>query len=291
VTAQQQGQQGHGWQWPQQPLKPTTARWLNRRRRVRTARGEWTDKWSKVLAHRGPYSQFRYGTDTPSDWRGYLQVAIICSPWSGVIGMDVDCEQDYLATRTGQLIVRDQAISIRGDRFHALTDARAVPPELWPKQGPIAGADIKSNGFIPLPGCVHYSGDIYEPVPGAPIVTATPELIGAILADREDHDRARQGAGNGQSGGGNGGTGGGHDGEIAATVLSNILRGLSKEECYAEWCEIAIPHDPDDPFIRRDFERHYGDETQGAVRKAAGIRQREEQAHEVLRQWIAQVTR
>jgi P4 family phage/plasmid primase-like protien len=68
--------------------------------------------------------------------------------------------------------------------------------------------------------------------------------------------------------GGPGGGGGGHDGEIAATVLSDVLRGLDKEQCYAEWLKIAVPRDPGWPFTVEDFERHY----RGAARKAEQIR-------------------
>lgn len=74
------------------------------------------------------------------------------------------------------------------------------------------------------------------------------------------------------AGGGGDGRGGGHDGQVAATVLSNILRGMDKEQCYAEWLKTAIPQDPSRPFRRADFERHYGNERHGALAKAAKIR-------------------
>jgi hypothetical protein len=62
-----------------------------------------------------------------------------------------------------------------------------------------------------------------------------------------------------------------------------ILRGLSKEECYEQWCKIAIPRDPSWPYTWDDFERHYGDETRGGVRKAVQIRAEEEL---FLAQWL-----
>ena len=257
-----------------EPLRPTTARWKNKRRRVRDDRGEWTDKWAKVLAHEGGYEQFRYGTHTETTWTGNsFQKAIICSPWSGVIAVDVDNETEYKTTRTGQLIGREHAISTRGRGYHILIDARGVPPGQWPfAQRPIAGADIKSCGFIPVPGSWHYSGELYEPVPGARVLAVTPELIGAILADQAD--LAASGGGSGGHGG-TGGHGGGHDGEVAASVLANVLRGLDKEQCYQEWLKVAIGRDPGDPFTRKDFERHYGDETRGALAKAAEIKAKE----------------
>lgn len=271
------GQQlyGHGAQFP--PLRLTFAQWRNRRRIVRGFHGEWDEKWSKVLAHTGSLDQFAYGTSTPSDWYpgargsdGPLQRCQINTPTTGTITIDVDDEAAFLATRTAQLTGRQDAISTRGDRFHILIDARAVPPGAWPVQGPIPGADIKANGWVPVPGSWHYSGEMYAPVihPGGwvRVVHGTPGLIAAIKTDREEHRAASEGAsGGGHSGGGQGG---GHDGEVAAKVMSMVLRGLTKEECYAEWLKIAIPHDPSWPFERDDFERHYGDETRGALAKA-----------------------
>ena len=72
----------------------------------------------QVLAHEGGYEQFRYGTHTETTWTGNsFQKAIICSPWSGVIAVDVHNETEYKTTRTGQLIGREHAISTRGRRL------------------------------------------------------------------------------------------------------------------------------------------------------------------------------
>jgi hypothetical protein len=90
-----------GSNWPTLPggdLALTTARWRNRRRRVQggyESKGQNYDKWRKVLAHQGGYEQFSYGTDTeagtqPSRNDGPTQRAIIGSPQSGVIHVDVD---------------------------------------------------------------------------------------------------------------------------------------------------------------------------------------------------------
>jgi hypothetical protein len=277
MTEQQPEQPGQPVTLPQ--LQLTTGWWRNRKRYARDIRGERTERWSKVLAHAGKYEQFRYGCNHPASTQasrgdGPDQRAIICCPGSGTIAVNVDVEELFMTTRTGQLIGREQALTTRGFGFHVFIDARTVPPEHWPKQGPIAGGDIKSNGFIPFPGCWHYSGDQYEladhggGVRGM-IVPATPELIAAINADRADHDRQRRAAGGSSSSNGHGGgDGGGHDGELAGAVLSMILRGLDKEQCYTEWLKIAVPRDPDWAYERHDFERHYGDETRGALAKA-----------------------
>jgi hypothetical protein len=268
------------------PLRLTFARWLNRERKGRAIDGQQTWRWSKVLAHRGSYDQFAYGTDTPSDWSGQLQRCTIHCLETGTIGLDVDDEQAFTATRTAQLTGRADAISTRGARFHILIDARAVPPQDWPKQGPIAGADIKSRGFLPVPGSTHYSGEIYEPVlrdgTRVRIVRWTPELMAAMRADRAERDGKARAAGNG-AGGGNGG---GHDGELAAAVLGMALRGLDEAQCYAEWLKIAIPRDPAWPFTREDFERHYGGETRGAMAKAHKIRAENEQLYQQAMRWL-----
>jgi hypothetical protein len=250
----------------QERLRLTTARWVNRRRTVRELDGSPGERWAKVLAHQGSYEQFTYGTDTPSDWLPPLQRCVICSPLSGVIAIDVDDEAEYLTTELARHVSREHAVSTRGAGFHCLIDARMVPPAQWPRQGEIRGAngrhaaDIKSCGFIPVPGSEHYSGERYEPVLHdgltTTIVTATPEIIAAIAAGQQ---------GSGSNGQGNG-TGGGHDGELAAAVLGWVRQGLGTEDIYQRWVKIAIPRDPAWPYERKDFERHLD----SARRKAAG---------------------
>jgi hypothetical protein len=288
---------------PLPPLKLTTARWFNHEARSSgrdRSTGYPIKRWSKVLAHTGSYEQFRYGSDTPSEWRSYSgkriyrQRAIVCSVWTGVIGIDVDDEAEYMTTELARHIRREQAISTRGSGWHALIDARTVPASLWPpKQCEIRGAnglhaaDVKSRGFLPVPGSWHYSEEQYEPVlhPGGMlhIVQATPEIMAAIAAGQQ----APSSDGNGHGSGG--GNGGGHDGEVAATVLSNILRGLTKEQCYQEWLKIAIPHDPDDPFTAADFERHYGDENRGALARARQIQRADAALIARTREWLGGV--
>lgn len=248
------------------PLKLTRARWVNRRRPAKALDGTPSEKWAKVLAHTGTYEQFRYGEDHPSDWNGPLQVCIVGCPGTGVFFIDVDHLDGYLTTRTAQHIRREHAISTRGERFHVLVDARSVPADRWPKQGPIPGGDIKSNGFIPMPGSTHWTGEKYEPVLSADglatVVAATPELLAAIEADQADAASTRP---HGSSG--SGGNGGGHDGEVAAQVLGWVRQALNagldpadpavKEQIHGLWLKIAVPRDPAWPFTREDFERHY----------------------------------
>lgn len=269
------------------PLQPTTACWFNRVRLVRSGIWAGQERWRKVLAHYGSYEQFAYGTHTEAtrewrrdhrrEWRLRLQDAIICSPWSGVLAWDVDDPEEFARTRTGQLIGRQHAHTTRGDHFHILGDARLVQPSDWPVQDKIDSADhIKSCGFVPWPGSEHYTGQTYEPTDlwrSGQLLIVSPRLIAATNADLADQKRRRREAGIGGGGGGSGGTGGGHDGELAGQVLSMVLRGLTKEQCWAEWRKIAIPRDPGWPFEREDFERHY----RSALRKAQEIREQEDQ--------------
>jgi len=269
------------------PLRLTTARWYNKRRIVKDHDGESAERWSKVLAHRGPLTQFAYGTDTDADTPSSdLQVCFILTFGTRIFVIDADNVQEFGTTRTSAIAGRDQALSTRDDHFHILVDARNIPVDQWPRQKPIAGADIKSNGFVPVPGSVHYSGERYEPVihPGnkVTIVPCTPELLAAIRADQADY--AGKGGSTGSSGGG---TGRGHDTEVAAATMSMTLKRLRagwqagpelKEDVYAEWLTVAIPYDPGDPFEREDFDRHYGDEVHGGLAEALKLIEADRQA-------------
>jgi hypothetical protein len=277
------------------PLKPTTARWYNKRRRVRDYHGEWTDRWSKALAHTGPLSQFAYGTDTPSTWRGRFQLCLICTRGSGVIALDVDFEGQYQATRTARLIGREAAFTTRDERYHLVIDARWVPEQDWPKQGPIAGGDVKSNGWIPVPGSEHYSGEIYQPVRNPPvIVPAWPGLMAAMRADRADHEAASPSRGG--HGGGHGSSGGhGHDDQLTALVYGATMQGLRaglaigdpqlQATVYAAWWQAANPpRRPSDPYAPEDFGRFWCDRLRN---KAAGEFAAERQAYASAMAWLA----
>jgi hypothetical protein len=276
---------------PYEPIRPTTARWRNRRRRVqRTADNPDGVKWSKILAHTGPLSQFTYGRDHPSTWRPPLQVALICTPGSGLIAMDVDHPDAYAASRTGQLIGREQALTTRGQRYHIGIDARFVPPHEWPTQGPIRGGDIKSCGFIPAPGCEHYSGQIYAPTGILP-VPAWPGLIDAMRGDRAEAEAAgahRNGGGNGH-----GESIGGHDDFLArkvvfAGIMNGLRAGLRADDPRLEamvyqawWAAANPPEDPSDPYEPEDWPRFWCERVR---RKAMAAYMAERQA---LDAWLA----
>jgi hypothetical protein len=246
------------------PWQPTIARWINRRRQRKPSvlNPEGDPKWSKVLAHDGPMTQFAYGSNTASHWQRPVQLALICTPGSGTIAVDVDYPDEFAQTRTGALLGRQHAFTVRGERFHDVIDARFVPLEEWPRQGPIAGGDIKSNGWVPMPGSNHYSGDIYQPARWPPLVIpAWPELIAAINADRADHDAASPRTG---SSGGNGHGGGehigGHDDYLTkkvvyARIMNGLRAGLAisdprlEQMVKAAWWQAANPpEDPGDPY-------------------------------------------
>ena len=78
------------------------------------------------------------------------------------------------------------------------------------------------------------------------------------------------------------GTGGGHDGEVAAWVMSEVMRRLNRGEApdaamreavYAGWVKIAVPQNPGWAYDRDDFIRHYegSDGRGGALAKALAL--------------------
>jgi hypothetical protein len=275
------------------PLKLTTARWYNKFPDVKGQHGLPVGKPVKRLVNTGPLTQYGYGTDTEPRCPGDYDWCAIGAFHTGVFFIDGDDDEVYAITRTARLVGRADAWSLPPNGFHIPVDGRGVPRDQWPVQGPIgmmrdwqhpeiiyAGADIKSNGWVPLPGSRHWTGGRYEPVfrpdGSVPLVRATPELINAVNADRADYDQAA--ARGGQGGGG--GNGGGHDGQVAAACMGMILKRLRagwqvspelKEAVYDEWLTVAIPHDPSRPFGREDFERHYGGEREGGLAKARAI--------------------
>src|SRR5262245_20828576 len=111
------------------PLRLTTARWYNKRRIVKDPHdGERRERWSKVLAHRGPLAQFAYGTDTDADTPSSdLQACFILTFGTRVFVIDVDHGQEFGTTRTSRIAGLDQALSTRDDHFHIMVDGRGVP--------------------------------------------------------------------------------------------------------------------------------------------------------------------
>jgi hypothetical protein len=248
----------------------TTARWCNRRKD--------DGRWSKVLAHTGPYTQFRYATDTADPgyfrhrWQdgtdGPLQLAIICSRWSGVFAIDVDNPFAWAGSATAQLLSHADAFTVRGSGFHILVDARHLR-EMFPVQGATVWGDLKAHGFVPVPGSWHYSGMPYAPT-GRPVVRATPGLIEAAMADRAEADETARATlawleAEGvipRSNGGNGRTRTGpydHDTARAGIVLKGLLDRKPLEVIRAEW-DAAPDHGPlcksSKGFTDADFQRH-----------------------------------
>ena len=249
----------------------TTFRWANQL----NGNGEYA---KRPLMRKGfAYADFTCGTDTPEQWRPFspagqpVQIGLICSPQLWLLVVDVDHPGEYEGTATAALLGRDDAMSTRGDGFHAGLDMRGIPPARWPRQGKIPGADIKAAGFVPLPGAVHWSGELYAPgrvtadgLPG--LVPVTEDILAALAADRGAFS-----AGPGRGGGGPGGgpvNGMDHDSARASVVMSGVLRKRPLEAIYADW--LAMPdHGPachsSSGFTDADFWRHHD----GAVRKEA----------------------
>lgn len=179
----------------------TGAQWCNRLK-------PGAKKPDKVLAHGGNYDQFDYGRMypyVPGNGFGYhpengdgpLQEAVICSPKSGVGGIDVDTPAALEVMAAGQLVNSGEAWCTRGDGFHAPLDVRGIALNLIPRQGACGWGDWKWKGFLPRPGSLHYSGEPYEPT-GKPVLTRatddTVALLTAIGADRAKHAQALKAA-------------------------------------------------------------------------------------------------
>jgi hypothetical protein len=279
---------GCGGQLP--PLEMTVGQWRNRRKRVRDSHGAWITEWSKVLMHTGPLTQFRYGSVTfagqsagPGKDTGPLQWCTFDTPESGTVTIDVDHEAAFMGTRTARYITRADAISTRTEpsgavRFHVKVDARAVPPDQRPPQRPIAGGDVMSNGWTPVPGSWHWSGVRYEPVihPGnrVTVVTATPELMAAIVADQADYAAASGGGdGTGSSAAGHGMGGGAplppdaellqrgldhpHDDNLTRLAWRLAAEGRSWEQAYPVLRQVADITAETGPWADADLERKF----------------------------------
>jgi hypothetical protein len=188
-----------------EPLRLTTARWCNRPRP-----GDPDGKHDKIIAHGGTglYATFAYGTHTdyapgngfgyhPENGDGPLEKAVICSPESGLYGIDVDNAEALAASETGKLVGRADAWSTRGDHFHIVLDVRGVDLGLIPKMGPCGWGDTRWKNFLPAPGSRHYTGETYAPTERWVLAldrAATIELLAAIGADRARHAEALKAA-------------------------------------------------------------------------------------------------
>jgi hypothetical protein len=210
--------------WVPDGFSLTLAWWHNAqvtRRRLVGGRRVDASAWFKHLSHGRPFAEFSAGQiephpqgyggrcanatveghDTHGPWGDGHQVAVICAPHTRVVAVDVDDPAAFAAAALAGHVALNQAASRRGAGWHALV---YVPPELldrFPTQGPIPGGDLKANGFVPLPGSVHWSGEAYAPVPGSGLVVATADLLAAAAADRQAAHAASRAAaqGNGSS--------------------------------------------------------------------------------------------
>jgi hypothetical protein len=204
------------------------------------------------------------------------QPGLICSAESLLLVIECDNLDEWDTS-----ITRDAVPTVRSRRgYHYYF---AVPPHLTdqlPTDGPIAGGDVQTKGFVPAPGTLHPSGVRYELV-ASKINIADETLLYLLRKNRERvkaehvrHYREHGGDGEWQ---GNGGVNG-QDDYLAQTVTwKAVAQGKSEAEVREIWMQeaAALPlKDADDPFTEDDFQRHY----QGAVRNFKEIEKRKADA-------------
>lgn len=215
---------------------PLTLAWWHNALVARGKKNQYGDrphKWLKALSHSGEMSQFDLGAAAQRpypcqnrlhqhDQHGHQPAIMLTRKYRHFV-IDVDDPSTYDSTQTGRIIGKSSAISARGVGYHVLIH---VPDDLmsqWPQQRPIPGADIKSNGFVPLPGCTHYSGEQYEPSDCESVIPdATAELLAAIKTDQEHSSR--------QSNGNGSGIAGGQQGELLRALRAEVIS-RSWHEC------------------------------------------------------------
>jgi hypothetical protein len=245
-------------------------------------------KWAKAPAYYAgfTYSDFTYGEVKAAD-EGFvtetpLQVSIICAKTTFALAIDVDYPENLSASAVGEYVSIENAISTHGDHFHILLDMRGVSDADWPQQGRTLWGDIKSSGFIPLPGCQHWSGDLYAETPNwaSRIIKATPEIVEALRQDRRDYAAHRlnearvrnprqQGVkdptghhiyASGYVDGSSAQLPDGfleHDDELKDLAYDLGTRGFPVDAVFAEWRRLAGSADPANPWTDKDFERHW----------------------------------
>lgn len=200
-------------------------------------RNKWVDGkgWQKSFARKGAIASYPAGTITPcQDNRRSReereQPGALCAPHTGLLIVECDHEEEF-----PELGLLPTVRSSRG--YHYWIDARGIPAADWPTQGPITGGDVKSNGFVPMPGCDHWSGVKYEAV-NSELNTATPELMSKLrqLRAEEDSQLKHTRAG----GGGSGTFGHGHNALGCRLTFGWAREGLDKEEARALWYETEV---------------------------------------------------
>jgi hypothetical protein len=105
----------------------------------------------------------------------------------GYFAIDVDDHSLYMSEADiAGIVTMDRAMDTRSnpggeDHWHALVWVPEPLRRLWPERD-LPGAECKgsADGFVPVPGCWHYSGVKYELAAGSRAITATEELLLAI---------------------------------------------------------------------------------------------------------------
>lgn len=231
----------------------TLARWHNALLRFTKVVGGQkveTEEWRKHISHGGKqwFSNARYGAIYPNP--GYFvgkcgnallethddhgpqrdghQVAVVCAPGTRLIAVDVDNPERYALSNTAELVTVDDAVCRRGNGWHAYVYVPEHLTHRWPKQGPCGGWDVKSMGFVPLPGSIHHSGETYQPADGE-ILIATEELMDALNEDRAGHIVQLA------KGGASGEVGDGNEPWLFSYAGSLVRAGYGREEAWQLW--------------------------------------------------------
>jgi len=215
---------------PEWPLAATIAPWK--------IAPDHSGRLTKIFAMSGHVSQYRYGTghDT-SEWPPGWQKGLVTSPESGRIVLDEDDPE--FAEFMRQCGIPPSPVVVLtgrpgGRQYHY--DGRGVPFGWWPVQGCIYNSareqigDIKSRGFVPLPGSVHPNGTVYRPAPGAGSEPPPwyAEYTGAIQAWRHEHPGPCSGGGGSYDRGGGGS--GRNDALLAFKKELFYQRGLDEDD-------------------------------------------------------------
>ena len=114
------------------------------------------------------YSGFSFATirethESIDKWRAGWRCALVVSPASGLIAVDVDSVPEFEAWEFMEFPRTARSVTGRPEGgFHLLLDARRLPEPDWPRQGNIPGGQIKSNGFIAVEPSLHPNGTPYR---------------------------------------------------------------------------------------------------------------------------------
>lgn len=261
--------------------EPTVLPWKNVIRQVR--RGVDRDgipnveeRGVKVMALSQPMTAYERGSKTglPGCHPG-----LVCARHTDTLVMDVD-DHAFHDSELGRYFVERgfKPWSTRGASYgranaHYVFDATNV--EGWVKQGPIVGGDIKSNGFIPLPGTPHWTGDLYEPQldenGNLPVNTLTQADLEMFIAARSHRIGGASGSHTGQD------LGNGQEPQLLSYTGKLVRGGFPEEEAWNAWLAKAQSFDAADaswPWTAEDrdvFDRHWAYCTAQQDRPAAPV--------------------